>query len=82
MVLIMENHVRIFAERLKLLREERNLTLIELSEQTGVGVSTLSQYENCQREVKINNLLKLMVFFDVDADWLIGMSDIRKCSKG
>jgi transcriptional regulator with XRE-family HTH domain len=52
----MEEHIKIFAERLKTLRDERGMTLIQVSEKSGVGVSTLSQYENCEREVKIFNL--------------------------
>ena len=77
----MEEHVKIFAERLKTLRDERGMTLIQVAEKTGVGISTLSQYENCEREVKIFNLLKLMKFFNVDADWLLGTSNIRKHMK-
>ncbi len=74
----MEEHVKMFAERLKALRTEKNLTLIALSELTGVGVSTLSQYENMEREVKTVNLIKLMTYFGVSADYLLGVSDEKK----
>jgi transcriptional regulator with XRE-family HTH domain len=75
----MDEHVKIFAERLKALRIEKNLTLVALAELTGLGISTLSQYENGEREVKTVNLLKIMKFFDVTADYLLGASDLRKC---
>ncbi len=77
----MEEHVRVSGERLKALRIERNLTLEVLAEMAGLGVSTLSQYENGEREVKTVNLLKIMKFFDVSADYLLGVSDMRKCTK-
>lgn len=48
----MDRHMEILAERLSLLRQERNLTLVEVSQGAGVGISTLSQYENCQREIR------------------------------
>jgi transcriptional regulator with XRE-family HTH domain len=77
----MEEHVKVFAERLKGLREEKNLTLAALAQSTGLGVSTLSQYENGEREVKTVNLLKLMKFFNVTADYLLGATDVRNSIK-
>ena len=78
----MEEHVKIFGERLKSLRLEKNLTLTMAAEGIGVGISTLSQYENGEREVKTLNLLKIMKYFDVTADYLLGASDIRKPLNG
>jgi transcriptional regulator with XRE-family HTH domain len=74
----MEEHVRIFGERLKMLRSEKNLTLVALAELAGVGVSTLSQYENGEREVRTVNLIKLIKTLNVTADYLLGVSDSRK----
>jgi transcriptional regulator with XRE-family HTH domain len=74
----MDDYVKKFAKRLYDLRDERALTLQEISETLNIGVSTLSQYENCQREPKLFNIIKLSRFFDVSIDYLIGTSDERK----
>jgi transcriptional regulator with XRE-family HTH domain len=74
----MEFYAKTFAKRLRDLRDEKNITLMELAEVLGIGVNTLSQYENNLREPKFTILLKLINYFNVNIDWLIGCSDIRK----
>ena len=69
---------RLLGARLLLLREERGLTLQEVSDYADVPVSTIHQYENAKREAKFIAIAKLTQFFDVTADWLIGRSDVRK----
>lgn len=67
----------ILSERIKLLREEANMSKSELAQQLNIGISSVSQYENSDRvpsdEVKIN-ICKL---FDVSLDYLMGLSNIR-----
>src|SRR5438552_9006933 len=47
------------SERLKLARTALNLTLQAVEERTGIGVSTLSEFENGKREPRIVQLKQL-----------------------
>lgn len=67
--------------RLKTLRKEQNLTLIDLSEQLGIPKSTLNRYENGDSEPKQETWELLSDFFEVDTSFLMGLSEIRKASE-
>ena len=67
--------VKIFCERLKELRTEKNLSTTKLAEAVGVSDATISRWENGLRTPVIDNLLALAKFFDVSADYLIGLED-------
>ncbi len=58
--------------RLRELRQERDLTLAELSEGTGVSVSTLSRLESGQRKPTLELLLPLARVHQVQLDELVG----------
>lgn len=62
------------ANRIKELRKQRKITLQQLSEQTGISVSSLSAYENNRRSPKIENWIKLADFFNVPVSYIQGMS--------
>lgn len=64
-----------FADRLKLLREERNITLDELAEKIHSTKSTLSRYENSKRTPNIEFIERVSNFFDVTSDYLLGRTD-------
>ena len=67
-----------FGERLRQLREERNLTQKALAGVIGVSPRMVSFYESgthFPREEGI--LLKLAQFFRVSTDYLLGYSDVR-----
>ena len=55
-----------FRTRLKQLRKERNINQRELSEYLKVAPSTISMYENGQREPNFEVLEVLADFFNVD----------------
>jgi transcriptional regulator with XRE-family HTH domain len=50
---------RFFAERLRELRHERGLSQPDLSERSGVAVSTIRQFEYGRREPTYGTLVKL-----------------------
>lgn len=62
-------------ERLKQLRIAKGLTLKQVAEYLGLTVKGYNFYELDQREPSISTLKKLCLFFDVSADYLIGLSD-------
>lgn len=58
--------------RLRALRSHRELTLAELSADTGISVSTLSRLESGQRKATLELLLPLAKSYGVPLDELVG----------
>jgi transcriptional regulator with XRE-family HTH domain len=58
--------------RLRTLRQQRGLTLGEVSEATGISASTLSRLEGGQRRPNLELLLPLARLFQVPLDDLVG----------
>lgn len=58
--------------RLRALRLRRSLTLVALSEATGISVSTLSRLESGQRKPTLELLLALAGAYEVTVDDLVG----------
>lgn len=67
--------MKIFAERLKELRTEEGLTIVDLAKAIGVSNIAISRWERLQRIPNIEVLYKLARFFKVSADYLIGLED-------
>lgn len=61
--------------RLKALRHQRGTTLADLSEATGISVSTLSRLESGQRRATLELLLPLARIYHVALDDLVGAPD-------
>lgn len=68
----------IFAERIKLLREERGLGVREAAAMMGISHSALSMYENKKRtpDIEICNLFA--DFYGVSGDYLLGRTSERR----
>ena len=64
-----------FSNRLKELRQEKHLTLKEVSTRLGVPLTTYANYEQGTREPSIDMLNSLCDVFEVSSDFLIGRSD-------
>ena len=69
------NNVKIFSGRLKELRKESGLTLIELSEKIGVSTNTISRWERQERIPNLEHLVILSKFFQVSTDYLCGLEE-------
>ena len=67
--------------RLKALRSEFGVTQIELGKMLGINNTTLSDYErNDTLDPSMVILSRLSNYFDVSISYLIGESDVRKCT--
>ena len=64
-----------FPEKLKELRCERGLSLIELSKNLKISIATLSRWENGINDVNGEGLEALSEFFGVTTDYLLGLED-------
>lgn len=63
-------------ERLKDLRNERNLTLEQLAEKTGLSKSALGNYESHEfKDISPFAIVKLSEFYGVSTDYLLGLTE-------
>lgn len=62
-------------EKLKICRNEFNLSQKEVADAIGVTRSAYSNYEQGLREPDLETLKKICIFFDVSADYLIGIKN-------
>lgn len=67
--------MEIFAERLKELRTEKNLSIQALSREVKIGVASICRWENAQADVKGTQLVILSKYFGVTVDYLLGLED-------
>ena len=67
--------MKIFAERLKELRQEKGLSIQALAREVKIGSSSLYRWENCQADVKGSQLVILAKYFGVSIDYLMGLED-------
>ncbi|RJS60156.1 helix-turn-helix transcriptional regulator [Bacillus sp. PK3_68] len=65
----------IFAKRLKDLRLQKNLSLIELSRKVNLSRDALEAYEQGKRIPDLSQVFKLKEFFNVSLCYLIGKTD-------
>ncbi len=61
--------------RLKAIREDRDITQKTLSEYLNIRQNTYSQYENGQRQLPIDVLIKLAEYFGTSTDYILGLTD-------
>ena len=66
---------RLLPEKLKELRIEKGLSQREVSSALGMTRNAFTNYENGYREPSLDNLKKICQFFDVSADYLLGLKD-------
>lgn len=66
--------------RLKELRKNKGLTLKDMELEIGIKFTTLNGYENNYRQPKLETWKKLADYFDVDPEYLVCWSDIKRKS--
>lgn len=64
-----------FGESIKELRLSNNLTQQKVADCLGISRSVLSQYENNLVDPTATVISKLAAYFDVSADYLLGLED-------
>ena len=62
-------------ERIRNLREDRDLTQQKVADYLHVKQNTYSQYEIGVLNYPVEVLIKLAVFYDVIMDYLVGLTD-------
>ena len=65
-----------FGKRIKSLRKNRGLTLMDMEKATGIGHSTISRWERGESVPNSSGIYKiLMDYFKVDMCYLLGVTD-------
>lgn len=62
--------------RLKDLREDSDFTQKKIADLLHIRQNTYCQYENGQRQVPIDVLIKLSRIYDVSVDYLLDITDV------
>lgn len=73
--------LKIFAQRLKMLREEKGWTQEQLADMLDTKKSLISYYENAEREPRYTVILKLRDIFNENSDWIMGDTNVRRIKK-
>lgn len=63
--------------RIRELREEKGITQVRLSIELEVSQETISAYEMGKYSPSVKSLLKLREIFNVNIDYILGLSDSR-----
>ena len=66
--------------RIRDLREDRDLRQVDVSEAIGIDQRTLSNYETGKTNPESFAIIKLADFFGVTADYLIGRTTVNEIS--
>ena len=67
--------------RIKSLREDRDLRQSDVAEATGIDQRTLSNYETGKTNPDSFAIIKLAAFFGVSCDYLLGVNDLAITDK-
>lgn len=70
--------MKIYNERIKGLREDKDKTQQEIAEHLHIAQNTYSQYENGKREIPIDILITLSKYYNVSSDYILGLSNNKR----
>lgn len=70
-----------FGEKLKTLRLKHHLTQQQLADKVELVKGSISAYEQSTKYPSLEVLIKLCNFFNVSADYMLGLSDSEELKK-
>ncbi len=73
--LVKYKYMKIFAERLRELRQEKGLSMKQLANAIGTTDAAISNWENEINEPKISYLREIAQYFEVSTDYLLGLEN-------
>ena len=65
----------VFSKRLKILRSERRVTMVDVAGALNISKQSIHQWETMRTIPNADKLTALADFFDVSLDYLVGRSD-------
>lgn len=67
-----------YAERIRELRQDNDYTQQKIADILGIAQTTYSQYELEKRPMPIEYLVALCKFYNVSADYMLGLTDKKR----
>lgn len=67
-----------YYERLKDLREDKDMTQSELADIIGTSQSYYSQYEKGKREIPFDRIIILAEYYNVTIDYIAGLTNSKR----
>lgn len=67
--------------RLRDLREDRDITQAEIAKYLNCSQNTYHQYESGKRQIPLNLLKKLALYYDTSIDYILCLTDEPKAYK-
>jgi transcriptional regulator with XRE-family HTH domain len=64
--------------RLKDIREDKDITQKTIADYLNIKQNTYSQYENGQRQIPLELLIKLALYYNTSTDYLLGLTNYTK----
>ena len=77
----MNQDLSLFGNRLRALREEKNVSLRQAAKEMKIGKSSLSNYENGNRNPGMAAIKKLSNYYEQSVDYIIGTSPRKAIKK-
>ena len=67
-----------YIKRIRDLREDHDKTQQEIADVLGTSQTMYARYERGANEMPIRHLIVLCKYYNVSADYILGLKDIRK----
>ncbi len=64
--------------RLRDIREDSDMTQRKIADLLHIRQNTYCQYENGQRQIPIDCLIKLSKIYNVSVDYILGLTDVKQ----
>ena len=71
-----------FLTKLRALREDNDLTQAQIAEMLGTSQTMYARYERGANEMPIHHLISLCEYYNVSADYLLGIKNDRNRKNG
>ena len=68
----------VYIKRIRDLREDHDKTQKEIADILGTSQTMYARYERGANELPIHHLIALCKYYNVSADYILGLSDITK----
>ena len=70
-----------YIQRMRNLREDNDKTQQQIADYLGTSQTMYARYERGANELPIHHLLALWKYYNVSADYILGLSNIKQTSK-
>lgn len=67
-----------YTERMRNIREDRDLTQSQIAGLLNIGQKTYSDYELGKTRIPLESMMKLAKYYNVSMDYICGISDVLR----